>query len=62
MPIYEYQCSGCDTRTEKISRTDVHEIDCPQCNGKARRIVSVVAAKANDSVPGAGCRPSSGFT
>ena len=63
MPIYEFRCECCSTLTEKICRSDVQTIDCPQCGKEARRIVSVFSAGASNSgAPAPACRPSSGFS
>jgi putative FmdB family regulatory protein len=42
MPIYEYCCDKCRAVFEEWTRhiDDDAECDCPQCGGKARRIVS----------------------
>lgn len=63
MPIYEYRCSACGALSEKICRSDVQEIACPQCGEPARRIVSLFAAKSGETSASApACRPTSGFT
>ncbi|QLA16786.1 FmdB family zinc ribbon protein [Desulfolutivibrio sulfoxidireducens] len=41
MPIYEYRCEGCGTVFEKIQKGfDEHPESCPQCGGRAGRIMS----------------------
>ncbi len=46
MPIYEYACENCEKITEKklvgIS-SDNGEIECPECQGKAVKIMSASA-------------------
>jgi putative FmdB family regulatory protein len=40
MPIYEYECKSCHHRFEK--RQGFHDepkAECPQCQGKSRRII-----------------------
>jgi putative FmdB family regulatory protein len=40
MPIYEYECKSCHHRFEK--RQGFHDeakADCPECKGKARRLI-----------------------
>ncbi len=43
MPIYEYECNDCRIRFER--RQGFHEqpvAECPQCQGKARRVIHSV--------------------
>ena len=43
MPIYEYECSSCRSRFERKQRFDEEPIaTCPQCSGKARRLIHSV--------------------
>ena len=43
MPIYEYECSSCRSRFERKQRFDAEPIaTCPQCSGKARRLIHSV--------------------
>ena len=43
MPIYEYECSICDFRFERKQRFDDEPVDmCPNCKGKARRVIHSV--------------------
>lgn len=62
MPIYEYVCSTCSHRFDKlrpVSRMD-DEAPCPICEGDSERKLSVFAAFVSDdfggvsSVAGAG--------
>ena len=40
MPIYEYECGQCQSRFEMKQGFDAEPIAiCPQCQGKARRIL-----------------------
>ena len=39
MPIYEYKCPKCGTKTEKIAKRDQNYY-CERCNVKLNRIVS----------------------
>ena len=41
MPIYEYKCDVCTNIEEQIQRHDVDEIECPVCNNRAKRIISL---------------------
>jgi putative FmdB family regulatory protein len=44
MPLYEYQCTNCQKRTEKIQKFSDPEItDCPHCGGKLERVLSAPA-------------------
>lgn len=38
--FFEFRCSKCDTVFTKLIRSDVHEHQCPECEGTGRRIVS----------------------
>ncbi len=41
MPLYEYQCSKCKKRFEKIEKLSApHKQKCPHCGGKAERLLS----------------------
>ena len=43
MPIYEYECGSCRSRFERKQRFDEEPIaTCPQCSGKARRLIHSV--------------------
>ncbi len=43
MPIYEYECEVCDCHFERRQRFDEEPIGmCPECNGKARRVINSV--------------------
>ena len=44
MPLYEYECTACHKRTEKIQKFSDPEItQCPHCGGKLERVVSAPA-------------------
>ena len=44
MPLYEYECTACHKRTEKIQKFSDPEItQCPHCAGKLERVVSAPA-------------------
>ena len=67
MPIYEYACSGCGQRFEKLVRRFAEEVSCPGCaSGAVEKQLSVFAVGASSSsssapsgsacgVPEAGC-------
>ena len=43
MPIYEYQCGVCRYRFDRRQRFDEEPVSiCPQCQGKARRVLHSV--------------------
>ena len=43
MPIYEYECGLCSIRFERKQRFDEEPVAvCPECQGKARRIIHSV--------------------
>ena len=43
MPIYEYECSVCDCHFERKQRFDEEPVAmCPECQGKARRVIHSV--------------------
>jgi putative FmdB family regulatory protein len=43
MPVYEYECGVCKCRFERRQRFDEEPIGiCPQCQGKARRVLHSV--------------------
>jgi len=44
MPLYEYECTACHRRTEKIQKFSDPEITvCPHCNGHLERVLSAPA-------------------
>lgn len=44
MPLYEYECSACHKRTEKIQKFSDPEITiCPHCSGELKRVLSAPA-------------------
>ncbi len=44
MPLYEYECAKCHTRTEKIeSVSGPHLKKCPNCGGRVERVVTAPA-------------------
>ncbi len=48
MPLYEFQCSECDSAFEELVRsaTAVAEVKCPSCgSNEVRRKVSTFASK-----------------
>jgi putative FmdB family regulatory protein len=44
MPLYEYECTSCHKRTEKIQKFSDPEItECPHCGGHLERVLSAPA-------------------
>ena len=43
MPIYEYECADCRCHFERRQRFDDEPVAvCPECQGKARRVIHSV--------------------
>ncbi len=57
MPIYEYACSGCGNRFEKLVRRFADEVSCPGCaSASVEKQLSVFAVGGSRSAPAfAGC-------
>jgi putative FmdB family regulatory protein len=50
VPLYEYQCTKCKKRTEKIeSLAGPHLKKCPHCGGKVERLQSAPAIQFKGS-------------
>lgn len=50
MPLYEYQCTKCHKRTEKIEAVaGPHLKKCPHCGGKVERLQSAPAIQFKGS-------------
>lgn len=50
MPLYEYECTKCHKRTEKIeSVAGPHLKKCPHCGGKVERMQSAPAIQFKGS-------------
>ena len=50
MPLYEYQCTKCHRRTEKIEKVaGPHLNKCPHCGGKVEPMVSAPAIQFKGS-------------
>jgi putative FmdB family regulatory protein len=44
MPLYEYECTTCHRRTEKIQKFSDPELTvCPHCGGKLERTITAAA-------------------
>ncbi len=41
MPVYEYECNGCEKKLEVIQKfNDPPLANCPECGGELRKLVS----------------------
>jgi putative FmdB family regulatory protein len=65
MPIYEYRCTECGERFEKLvtSVRATPELHCPKCgSSKVSKLLSLFSAKgsATRSSAGASCAPTGG--
>ena len=50
MPLYEYECFVCQNRFERIRRVaEASGVDCPECGGKVRRLLSAPALQFKGS-------------
>ena len=50
MPLYEYQCTKCKHRFEKIQKFSDPEIKkCPECGGKVEKLLSAPAVQFKGS-------------
>ena len=50
MPLYEYECTKCHRRTEKIENVSgPHLKKCPHCGGKVESLISAPAIQFKGS-------------
>ncbi len=50
MPLYEYQCTKCSHRFEKIQKFSDEKIrKCPQCGGPVEQVISAPAVQFKGS-------------
>ncbi len=50
MPLYEYECTKCRKRFEKIEKTSARPRQkCPQCGGRAERLLAPSALQFKGS-------------
>lgn len=50
MPLYEYECTKCHHRFERIQKfSDPHVKSCPNCAGKVEMVVSAPAVQFKGS-------------
>lgn len=61
MPIYEYVCSSCDVRFEKLVRRWGDSVSCPSCQGGAvEKQLSSFAVGSGAAPSFEGCRRADG--
>ena len=64
MPIYEYACSGCGSRFEKLVRRFAEPVSCPACASEAvdkqLSVFAVGASASSASAPAACDAPACG--
>ena len=65
MPLYEFQCTDCESAFEELVRaaTAIIEVRCPQCGSRhIRRKVSTFASKMSGGAKAsaAACAPTGG--
>lgn len=50
MPLYEYECTACGTRLEKIQKfSDLPLTECPKCKGALKKLLSSSAIQFKGS-------------
>jgi putative FmdB family regulatory protein len=50
MPLYEYQCTACNERTEILQRfSDPQHSHCPKCGGEMKKLISSPAIQFKGS-------------
>ena len=57
MPIYEYCCTTCDHKFEKLQPMTASGADCPVCEQPARRAISVFASASRGGEDDAAMAP-----
>jgi putative FmdB family regulatory protein len=51
MPIYEYNCQECEHTFDMLVMQQEAEVNCPQCQGEVKRLMSTFAVGASENVP-----------
>ena len=64
MPIYEYQCTSCDSTFEKlVFKGDDENIECPDCGAKnTKRLLSATSFMGGSGFGDCSPKASSGFS
>ena len=58
MPLYEFECQSCGIIDEQIVKSDIKEVECSKCKGRALKIISLSAFKLKgDHWSGGGSDP-----
>jgi len=58
MPLFEYECTACDRRFDRlVSASSSDDVECPRCGAReVRRLISVIAGMTGRaSAPAAEC-------
>ncbi len=56
MPVYEYLCSNCQAKFEKLRpMTDGHQARCPNCGTESPRVLSMFAAVSRGTEGDSAC-------
>lgn len=63
MPIYEYRCSECGEKFEKLVRfsASTYEVECPKCGGRrVEKLISTFSARMSSTMAASAsaCAPS----
>lgn len=43
MPLYDFQCQECKYVEERFTPSDVHTMECPNCEGTMNRLIGRAA-------------------
>lgn len=43
--LFDFECSHCNHRMEKLVKSDVRHADCPECGGSMYRCISPVRSR-----------------
>ncbi|RQD73376.1 MAG: zinc ribbon domain-containing protein [Candidatus Syntrophonatronum acetioxidans] len=59
MPIYEFKCTSCQHKMEKLCKMgeDGSSFTCPQCEGRVQKVLSLFRSSGTDSGGSGGCGP-----
>jgi putative FmdB family regulatory protein len=50
MPVYEYMCEQCEKKFEELQHSYEEKlVECPECSGKLKRLISWSTSKVNYS-------------
>lgn len=54
MPIYDFKCSECETKFEKLVKMSEEKAECPECKRQADKIVVQPGGSGGFSLKGDG--------